>query len=119
MKIKMLPNVLGYVFIKKVQVVKKNGLIFNDQKGRLEAKIGKVISDGLLNGELVLYHFALCKRYIFNNEELFCVRISDIIATVEVSECDNDVVDVIEIDSTKGMYDSGNDPHGEPSIMKI
>jgi co-chaperonin GroES (HSP10) len=88
MTIKFVPNALGNVFVEEVEIKKESPIITLKNRGRLECRIGKVVSEGVFNGQYVLYHFAKSKEYRYDHKRLTIVKIMDIIAIAEIDSSD-------------------------------
>ena len=88
MTIKFVPNALGNVFVEEVEIKSYSPIITLKNRGRLECRIGKVVSDGVFEGQYVLYHFAKSKEYRYDNKRLTIVKIMNIIAVAEVDSED-------------------------------
>ena len=88
MTIKFVPNALGNVFVEEVEIRNYSPIIKLKNKGRLECRIGKVVSEGVFEGQYVLYHFAKSKEYRYDHKKLTIVKIMDIIAVAEVDSSD-------------------------------
>lgn len=99
MTIKFVPNALGNLFIEEVEIKNNSPIITLKNKGRLECRIGKVVSEGVFEGEYVLFHFAKSKEYKYNYKKLVIVKIADVIAKVEVDK-DDIVSEPITADSS-------------------
>ena len=98
MTIKFVPNALGNVFVKEVEIKSYSPIITLKHKGRLECRIGEVVSEGVFEGQYVLYHFAKGKEYRYDHKKLTIVKIMDIIAIAEV-DLDDVVSEPITADS--------------------
>ena len=88
MTIKFVPNALGNVFVEEVEIKSYSPIITLKNSGRLECRIGKVVSEGVFEGQYVLYHFAKSKEYRYDHKRLTIVKIMDIIAVAEVDSED-------------------------------
>lgn len=88
MTIKFIPNALGNVFVEEVEIKKESPIITLKNRGRLECRVGKVVSEGLFQDKYVLYHFAKSKEYRYDYKKLTIVKIMDIIAIAELDSDD-------------------------------
>lgn len=112
MKLSILPETMGYVFIRPIKINKIGGIVLPESKGRLEAKLAIVESEGDLNGKLVMYAYGKRKEVIFCQKQLLFIRIADIIATVEIE--DGMIVD----DELNMDINRDFSTYGEPEIIK-
>lgn len=114
-KLKMFPNEMGNVFIRPMMIRKDNDLILPESKSRHECRVGLVVSEGKYEGELVLFHFAFVKRYRFESEDLFVVKLSDILSIVKLKE-GLVAQDVFEFNERLKCYQSENNACGMPEV---
>lgn len=116
--LRMIPNAIGHLFLRPIQIKKKDGLFLPEGKSLNELRVGKVVSKGLFEGEYILYQVFRRKIYKFNNEDLHVIMVSDVVSLFEIDD-DLEAVDIIQVDLDAKCYDSGNNHHGDPEIIKI